>query len=216
MMKKAIIAAAVAALIAASAANAGVTVYGKVHVAIDYFDDDSSGWDDSQWQVKSRASRIGFKGTEDLGNGMSLIWKAESGYDFADGGAWNAARNAYIGLTGDWGTFLYGRHDTPYTMAYYSTGIDAMGDTAMDMNGLGAFHEVRASNAIAYVSPNFNGLTFAGAIVPGEGGPQGDGLADMWSVSAMYSNNGLKLAAAYEDLECEADTASDAHSCDGN
>ncbi|OOZ42401.1 porin [Solemya elarraichensis gill symbiont] len=172
----------------------------------------------SRDQRHSCASRIGFKGTEDLGNGLSVIWKAETGYDFADGGAWDdGGRNAYIGLTGDWGTFLYGRHDTPYKMAYYATGIDVMGDTAMDMNGLGAFNEVRASNAIAYVSPNFNGLTFAGAIVPGEGGPAGDSLADIWAVSVMYSNNGLKLAAAYEDLKCEADgSCSGSYGDDGN
>ncbi|OOZ12798.1 hypothetical protein BOW35_12490 [Solemya velum gill symbiont] len=207
-MKKAILAAAIATLVAAPAANANVTIYGQVHVSIDSFNDDGS---DDIWQVKSRASRIGFKGTEDLGNGLSLIWKAETGYDFADGGAWDSTgRNAYIGLTGDWGTFLYGRHDTPYKMAFYSTGIDVMGDTAMDMNALAPFNEVRASNAIAYVSPNFNGLTFAAAIVPGEGadGPVNDtmdGLADIWSVGVMYSNNGLKLAAAYEDLAVEAD-----------
>ncbi len=210
-MKKSIIAAAVAALVAAPAASANVTIYGKVHVSIDHFNDDTS-WapaDATQWQVTSRASRIGFKGTEDLGNGLSLIWKAEPTSDFADGGALGGGRNAYIGLAGDWGTFLYGIHDTPYKMAFYATGIDPMGDTAMDMNALGAFHEVRASNAIAYVSPNFNGLTFAGAIVPGEGasGPSGDldGLADLWSVGVMYSNNGLQLAAGYEDLAVEAD-----------
>ncbi|OOZ39101.1 porin [Solemya elarraichensis gill symbiont] len=200
-MKKSIIA---AAIVAAPAANAGVTIYGKVHVSVDYIDDGS----DNVWSVTSRASRIGFKGTEDLGNGMSLIWKAETGYDFADGNAWSKdsggtpnGRNAYIGLTGDWGTFLYGRHDTPYKMGYYATGIDMMGDTIMDMNSYAGFDEVRASNAIAYVSPHMNGLTFAGAVVPGENTPTQTGLADKWSVSAMYKNSGLKLAAGYEDLD---------------
>ena len=89
-MKKSILAAAIAAAVAAPAANANVTIYGKVHVSIDsydgsvynwpgkdgYWDEDSANVD--QWQVKSRASRIGFKGTEDLGNGLSLIWKAET------------------------------------------------------------------------------------------------------------------------------------------
>ncbi|WP_268260505.1 porin [Solemya velum gill symbiont] len=196
-----------AVAVAAPAANAGVTIYGKVHVSVDF----TESGDDSVWAVKSRASRIGFKGTEDLGNGLSLVWKAETSYDFADGGAFGGGRNAYIGLTGDWGTFLYGRHDTPYKMAYYATGIDMMSDTTIDMNTLSGsgdiyFNQVRASNAIAYVSPNMNGLTFAGAIVPGEGSAAGDGLNDLYSVSAMYSNEGLKLAVAYENLEGDSGT----------
>ena len=215
-MKKSIIAAAVAAAVAAPAANAAVVIYGKVHVSIDSYDGSIYNWPgedgyydyDSEnidhWQVHSRASRIGFKGTEDLGNGLKLIWKAETGYDFADGGQWGPARNAYIGLAGDWGTFLYGRHDTPYKMAYYSAGVEMMADTIIDFGDSGYLDisRVRASNAIAYVSPNMNGLTVAAAIVPGEGTNFGSatGLADAYSISAMYSNNGLKLAVAYEDL----------------
>ncbi len=215
-MKKSILAAAIAAVVAAPAANANVTIYGKVHVSIDNYDGSTYNYSDrawpystvlsyeNLWQVKSRASRIGFKGTEDLGNGLSLIWKAETTYDFADGGAWGSGRNAYIGLTGDWGTFLYGIHDTPYKMAYYSAGVEMMADTIIDFGDSGYLEisRVRASNAIAYVSPNMNGLTVAAAIVPGEGNSFGnaDGLADAYSVAAMYSNNGLKLAAAYEDL----------------
>ncbi len=200
-MKKSLIAAAVAAaIVAPAAANANVVIYGRVHVSIDNYDAEG----DSQWEVNSRASRIGFKGTEDLGNGLSLIWKAETTYDFADGGAWGSGRNAYIGLAGDWGTFLYGIHDTPYKMAYYAGGVEMMGDTVLDFGDTGELDisRVRASNAIAYVSPNMNGLTIAAAIVPGEGNnfDNGTGLADAVSVSGMYSNNGLKLAAGYEDL----------------
>ncbi|OOZ37682.1 porin [Solemya elarraichensis gill symbiont] len=255
-MKKVILAAAISAAVAAPAAHAGVTIYGKMHASID-FTDNSLGWayyghgvqideigathepyrysgsfgSEDMGGVNSRASRIGFKGTEDLGNGLSLVWKAETGYDIADGGAWGGARNAYIGLAGDWGTFLYGIHDTPYKM---STGrLDPFADTAADFNAptdfgavttnMFSFQDVRAENAIAYVSPNMNGLTFAAAIVPGaesaevfipgwcDGDPSAafcadnspeahDGLADAYSVAAMYESNGLFLSAAFERL----------------
>jgi predicted porin len=227
-MKKTLIAAAVAAAVAAPAANAGVVIYGKMHASIDYLDENASGMVGptglavSGWQVQSRASRIGFKGSEDLGNGLKAIWKVEFGVDITDNGGWNSNRNRYIGLAGDWGTFLIGRHDTPYKMAFYSTGIDMMGDTIADANAMYGFDERRASNAIAYVSPNMNGLTVAAAIVPGEGmgvgatpfgtpftGPlaafapplsAGNGMADAYSIGLMYKNNGLKLAIGYEDL----------------
>ena len=235
-MKKSLVAAAIAAAVAAPAANAGVVVYGKIHASIDYLSTPdssysepdsadapmSSGSDSDAWYVSSRASRIGFKGTEDLGNGLSLIWKAETTYNL-DSGGWGGGRNAYIGLTGDWGTFLYGRHDTPMKI---STGkLDLFSDQMGDYNWsagpnnalLGpGFHDVRAANAIAYISPNWNGFTFAGAIVPGEnsnasGSPDAtnNGLADSYSVAAMYSNNGLYLAAAYEVLQSHAIDESD-------
>jgi predicted porin len=71
----------------------------------------------------------------------------------------------------------------------------------MDVNGLVAFEEIRASNAIAYVSPNMNGLTVAAAIIPGEGGVGFNGLANAYSLGVMYKNNGLRLALAYENMD---------------
>ncbi len=200
-MKKIIIAAALAIVIASPVANANVTIYGKVHLSIDYTQNNDQPSYDGLWSVYSRSSRIGFKGTEDLGNGLSLIWKAETGYDFADGGAWSdSGRNAYIGLTGSWGTFLYGNHDTPYKMAYYSTGIDMMDATIIDMNAIGAFEENRFPNTIAYISPNWNGMTFAASIRPGEGANGTKfSIVNAYSLAFMYSNNGLNLAVAYED-----------------
>lgn len=251
-MKKVLLAASIAAAMAVPAAHAGVTIYGTMHASIDYTDVALSGgvsysinnpidysdgisgpiYSTNMWGVNSRSSRIGFKGEEDLGNGLNVIWKAETGYDIADGNAWDdGTYTAYIGLAGDWGTFLYGTHDTPYMM---STGnLDPFADTAADFNtptdfglfttNMFSFQDVTANNAIAYVSPNFNGLTFAAAIVPGEGafsleavadpgctstdpicfdidGEIHDGLADAYSVAAMYESNGLFLSAAYEHL----------------
>jgi len=236
-MKKTLIAAAVAAAVAAPAASAGVVIYGKIHASINYSDIDASflvpgdGTTEQPefvtetgefkgWTVDSNTSRIGFKGSEDLGNGLKAIWKLENTIRITDtskdtgsfghsgnNGHWGSARNAYIGLAGDWGTFLYGRHDTPYKMGFYSTGIDMLGDSVIDVNRLYGIIEVRADDAIAYVSPNWNGLTLAAAIVPGEGytnsvdGEVFDGIADNYSISAMYSNNGLKLAAGYEVMD---------------
>ena len=191
-MKKTLIAAAVAAAVAAPAANAGVVIYGKIHVSIDYLDAETSEvcsgagtTPGGGFNVCDRTSRIGFKGSEDLGNGMKAIWKLETAVNIADGGSaggsFGSARNSYIGLAGDWGTFLYGRHDTPYKMAYYASGIDMLGDSFMDSNLLYGHQEWRRDNAIAYVSPNWNGLTIAGAVIPAEGSPNpdDDGFADL-------------------------------------
>jgi len=206
-MKKKLLTLAVAAALpmATQAANAEVTIYGKIHASIDYvsYDDDKivpGGDTDSQWDVTSRASRLGFKGSEDLGDGLKLIWKLESGIDVSGGSGGLSARNRYIGLAGGWGTFLYGIHDTPMKM---STGkLDIFVDTMADYNLSGAgFVDIRAKDAIAYVSPSFAGLTLVGAIVP-DGDYDGDGdFAGGYSLAAMYSNGGLFLAGAYENVD---------------
>jgi len=180
-MKKKLLTLAVAAALpmATQAANAEVTIYGKIHASIDYvsYDDDKivpGGDTDSQWDVTSRASRLGFKGSEDLGDGLKLIWKLESGIDVSGGSGGLSARNRYIGLAGGWADY--------------------------NLSGAG-FVDIRAKDAIAYVSPSFAGLTLVGAIVP-DGDYDGDGdFAGGYSLAAMYSNGGLFLAGAYENVD---------------
>jgi len=217
-MKKKLLTLAVAAALpmATQAANAEVTIYGQIHASIDYLNADQdtitaapAGSNSSLWDVTSRATRLGFKGSEDLGNGMKMIWKIETQMSLTDGGTFGF-RNTYIGLSGDWGTFLYGRHDTPVKM---STGrLDIFGDTIADynagnQNGLnGGFVDVRANDAIAYVSPNFSGLTLVGAIVPDADAGEADAdergdFAGAYSIAAMYSNGGLFIGAGYENLD---------------
>lgn len=196
-MKKKLLALAVAAALpmVSQAATADVTIYGKVHTSIDFIDPDIG---DSIYDVTSRASRLGFKGSEDLGDGLKLIWKMETQYNTAEGG-FQGGRNAYIGLAGGWGTFLYGNHDTPMKM---STGkLDIFGDELADYNSTAGLVDIRAADAIAYVSPSFSGLTLVGAVVP-DADYDGDGdFGGAYSLAAMYSNGGLFLAAAWEQLD---------------
>ena len=127
----------------------------------------------------------------------------ESGVNVAgggsSGGSYWTARNAYIGLAGGWGTFLYGRHDTPLKM---STGkLDLFSDELADYNATAGFVDRRVDDAIAYISPSWGGLTLAGAVIPGGDYPDGKGdFADGYSVAAMWTLNSLYLAAAYEDV----------------
>jgi predicted porin len=93
-------------------------------------------------------------------------------------------------------------------MAYYASGIDMLGDSFMDSNALYGHQEWRRDDAIAYVSPNWNGMTLAAAVIPAEGatsdgGSLNDGLADSYSLGLMYSNNGIKLSLGYEDTQGE-------------
>ena len=203
-MNKKLIAAAIAAAVAAPVASAAdTTLYGKAHVSIQSNDNGAN----DNYTVNSNASRIGIKGSEDLGDGLKAIFKYEMGYDISDGGSKGpiSARNAYVGLSGSWGTFLAGRHDTPAKVAFYALGTDFLDDSVIDMNKIAGsskftstFTEVRADNAIAYISPNMAGFTVAAAVVPGEGGSSANGLADAHSLAAIYSGGGLKASVGYE------------------
>jgi predicted porin len=219
-MNKKLIAVAVAAAFAAPVAMADAVIYGKLHTSIDMNDvevGDTTITDN--YEMTSRASRVGLKGSEDLGGGLKAIYQVEMGFD-ADGGDQQDAasdiglsqRNTFIGLAGGFGTFLVGRHDTPMKVAFYAAGNERLGDSIIDLNSgvIGVMSEARVNNAIAYISPNFSGFTFAAALVPGEeSGAEGcdtcsDGLTDHYSLGAMYSGNGLKASVGYERLDNQA------------
>jgi len=195
-MKKALLSAAVAAIIAAPAAQAGVTIYGQMHLSIDQIDPDGAA--KSGTSVFSRDSRIGFKGTEDLGNGMSAIWQVETAVRIDDSSAQNwASRNSFIGLKGGFGTILAGNHDTPYKRAMYSGGIEVIGDSLIKMKNLSGADDVRAKNTVMYISPDMSGFSLAAAGVTKEA--VGSDLTDGYSLAAMYKNGGLRMGLGYED-----------------
>ena len=223
-MNKKLIAAAIAAVVAAPAVSAAdTTLYGRAHIDVR---SESNGKVDN-YTVNSNTSIIGIKGSEDLGDGLKAVFKYELGYDMADtdkAGALGAlaggasplsGRDAYVGLSGGFGTVIVGRSSTPAKIAWYAAGNDHMGDTIADFNEVG-FTESRVDNAIAYISPSFSGFTVAGAIVPGEqkgtapanaGADNNDGIADHYSIGLMYAGGGLKASLGYEKVADAADIA---------
>jgi predicted porin len=200
-MKKTVIAAAVAAIVAAPAVFAEATVYGKARVSIDSLDFKAAGGADGI-RVSDRVSRIGVKGSEDLGDGMKAIFGMEWGVDLADTGAL-AARNQFVGLSGGFGTVLAGRHDTPYKMV---GSADLFADTVADSQanttgiiGRNGFDN-RAANAVAYVSPSLNGWTILAAGVAGEDytDPKANGLTDAISLGLTGAVGPVKVGLGYE------------------
>lgn len=209
-MKKSLIALAVAGVVAAPAAfaaSANVDFYGKFRVSLDHLDNGIG------WQMSDQVSRVGFKGAEDLGGGLKAIYQLETGfnigansnavYSFSNSaGGLGSQRNTFVGLAGDFGTVLAGRHDTPYKMA---GSADLFGDTLADAQNTGMLciicEDLRVNNAVAYVSPSFSGLTVAAAIVTGNGLGDTNDLSDAYSLAAMYGNGPLSLSAGYENLD---------------
>ena len=211
-MNKKFLAVAIAAVMAAPlTVSAEAVMYGQVRVAVDHYD---SGY--KSVEFRNHSSRLGVRGSEDLGNGLKGIYQMEFGVDIGggtgrnqpgyefSGGSSISNRNAFVGLAGNWGTLILGRHDTPLKI---STGrLDYFGDTAGD-NNFGyteGLLDRRANGTVAYITPSMGGLTIAAALVPGEN-DQARGLADAYSVAAMYANSGFYGSAAIEGADKNID-----------
>ena len=207
-MNKKLIAIAIAGALAAPlAAQAEVTIYGTMDVSIDSINNDVKGNDtDSSLAASSNSSNIGFKGAEDLGGGMKAIWQAEAGVNPTDannGGSnsW-AARNTIVGLAGGFGTFVLGRHDTPYKVLgikgqFFVNGI---GDTRT-LTNIDA-QDARANNVIAYISPNMNGVSLFAAYVTDLAGSGMDNTDNgAYSVSLSYANGPLFIGVANQKIK---------------
>ena len=200
-MKKVLPLAIAAALVAPAAAMADATVFGKVHMIVQNYDDGS----DSSWSTDSVASRVGVKGSEDLGDGLKAVYHLEFGVNIdANSGVSN--RNQFVGLAGNFGTILAGRHDTPMKMsqgAFDEFGDLPHGDIEAVMPG-----EDRIGNVLAYVSPAMSGFTFVGAAVAGELGDTGNAatsdltsVADHYSLAGLYSNGPIFASLAYNGYD---------------
>jgi predicted porin len=177
----------------------------------------------------SRANRVGVKGSEDLGGGLKAIYQVEFGVNLSDTNdnvISNAdaitMRNSFVGLAGGFGTFLVGRHDTPHKI---STGkLDLFTDTMADYNGTVGFQDIRADNAIAYISPSWAGFQLAAAAIAPGGATAGfgestetDSIAEAWSVAGIYKNGPFYASAAYELLGADhfmTQATTDAGKCD--
>ena len=227
-MNKKLIAIGIAAALAVpfTAAQAGVEVYGKIRTSLDFNnnnDGNSSNTKDNM-SLSSNASRLGFKGDEDLGNGLTAMWQLEMTANF-DGGdstsptAFGSERMTYIGVGGGFGTVLAGRLDTPYKSS--TDKYDIFVDTKADFNGImgnvdqnAALYDLRTNNTVAYITPNMSGFSGKLAYVMPSTITGSDNLQqtkaqnkqDAYDIGVGYDMGPLSLIADYITL-ARADAA---------
>ncbi|MGH1472127.1 MAG: porin [Cellvibrionaceae bacterium] len=175
-------------------------VYGKINLTFDRYDasfDNAPASDYDEWQLNSNASRFGFKGKTELNDHVSVIYQLEWEVNTDGDGTDLKARNRYIGLQGDFGKILGGKHDTPTKLAQKKIDLfnDLKGDIKNTFEG-----ENRANDIVMYSSPSFSGFTITGAIIPGEDGAADgdDGIADGKSLSVDYSVDNMYVAVALD------------------
>jgi predicted porin len=167
-MNKRMYATALGGLLAAAAAPQAwaqsAQVYGQVRLTVNSI---KAGSASDTKELRDNASRLGFRGTEDLGGGLVAAFGLEMGVE-ADSGASTvpAFRNSYVSLGGPFGTLALGRLDSanPTGSPLYSqvTAITSFapndaGATAIGTSILNARN--RTSNSIGYASPVWGGFS---------------------------------------------------------
>lgn len=197
-MKKIVITLAVLGAAAGAAqAQSSVVIYG----ALDSYLESGRNGQSSVTRVQNGGatpSRIGFRGTEDLGGGLRAIFSLETGINVDDGTAAQGGllfgRQAFVGLSGNFGTITAGRQYTPFFMTNL---LYTLGGGMGWGNAANYFLEppsARANNALQYATPNINGFVFKAMYALGENTGTGGGkVGNVRAVSGQYDSGKLSV-----------------------
>ncbi len=195
----------------ASPAWAGMEMphlYGRADISINSTE---VGLGDASVQTNSNASRLGVQNKHGLNDDLDIFYRLEYEVDFDERQTGQLkARNSVIGLSGAWGKFFVGIHDTPMKKAELK--IDLFSDVHLaDIDNLLRGQD-RISDTISYMTPKFGNLQGWVMLIPGDDesgnpgtdagggsdGAQGNGLADGISASLSYKLDALQLALAFD------------------
>lgn len=217
MNRSLIAAAACAVLSSAAMAQSNVVVYGLLDQGLIKGNGGTAtnpgglGTSEAWTLGQASTSRLGVRGNEDLGGGLSAQFQIEHRFN-PDTGAVNSASSfwngrSYVQLTHkDAGSVYLGRE---YTPAYFiqvksdpfgNDGVGQAGATALwgnyqtpDAVGNGT----RASNSIGYKTPNFGGLTASAAV----GLSETTGLGRVQSFNAEYAAGPIYAGLGFEQVK---------------
>ena len=201
----ALLAGAVIAPVVAHADAGNVTIYGRMNVGVEYADNG----DVSKTRVANATSRIGFKGNEELGNGLKAIWQVESLVrpDEAQPTDGFATRNSYVGLAGSLGSVKLGRIDSPYKDI--GGVLNPFGGTTADFYGAPApFHrmDVRAKNSVLVQSATVNGVQGQAMWATAENKDSKGLNSQLWGAALTYTQAAVEGGIAYQKHQ-DADVA---------
>lgn len=165
-MQKTLIALAVLATSGAAMAQSSVTLYGRVDTGIGSEKTLAGGSQTKMVDGGLTTSRLGFRGTEDLGGGLSALFQLEQRLDLSSGALQAPSFKAasLVGLSGGFGTVKLGRMTTVFddarAVSYSSNVFDSLFTPAA--NGVykdaGGDYASRFNNQIRYDSPSFGGF----------------------------------------------------------
>ena len=227
-MKKTLAAVAVLGAFAGSALAADVQLYGLVDTGLRYmhFDGDAAaaGYDAvDKFEMKSgmqSGSRFGFKGTEDLGNGLTVGFVLESQFNSDDGSLSDKdhffRREASLFLEGGFGKIAMGRIGSINNgvSSWAQFGMLSAFGTSWDYSAQMGTWAVGAGiwdNMIAYQTPTFAGFTVYAQYGMGSNNNENESSSDRYyALGAKYANGPLNLYLAVDSINYQTADANGA------
>jgi predicted porin len=156
-------------------ARAEVTLYGILDTYLGYTNAGGKGAQTAMQSGGLSASRVGIKGSEDIGGGLRATFDLENGILTNSGAATDStlafSRSAWVGLGTPYGEFRFGRQNSVLLLMHSKFDAFSGGTYGSFLHNASTF-AFRYDNMITYWSPNIAGFTFsAGASLGGQTSP---------------------------------------------
>jgi len=190
---------AILSTLSLSTLAANVDIYGKANLSVQSSDDGQGSYS----EIKSNASRIGFKGNHELDNDLVVIFKAEYQVDLdgdSDKGKSITDRNQYVGLRGGFGEVLVGINDTVLKQSQGK--VDLFNDLNADIKKIWK-GDNRLSDTLTYKSPKMSGFQL-GVTYVAEDSIDGE---DAYSVAATFGDTKLKKSKFFASIAMDSEVA---------
>jgi len=217
-MKKSLVALALMGTFGAAHAQSSVTIYGTVDAGVSRTTHTAN---DATQIGKRDNNKLGFRGVEDLGNGLKALFQLEIRYEPDTGTLENGNRPFFqgqsrVGLQGSFGTVRLGRGLTAFqesiiafepwsglpAVAGYQTNLQVAGYTSDPLSQAGNSAN-RFSNALFYNTPVWNGFQVNVSVATKEanGNPaiigRGTAAAPQYAANSEASANPYSVSATY-------------------
>ncbi|HSI56742.1 MAG TPA: porin [Ideonella sp.] len=200
----------------AQSASSSVTVYGLMDACLARADLGNS----TNKAVNSGClygSRLGFRGTEDLGDGHRAYFVLESGFTIDSGalaqGGRIFGRKALLGLAGPWGGVDVGRDYAPAFYLIQPVDPMALGigtATSTLWSGSPSSTAARVDNAINYLTPRWGGVSARLQFAPGEQpAPAAARGRDVLGLNVLYQAGNTVAGLSHARVANAADSAED-------
>lgn len=232
-MQKKLIALAIAGLSSAAFAQSNVTISGQVKGGYQQYKISGSPTaadNGSANFISDETSSVVLTGSENLGNGLSAIFRIDSRFTLDQGDSASfGGGNTFVGIkSSSMGEFKMGRHDLHYNeIERIEDGAKSLSQQAMA--GRGILNKVqtaagtttnigigqsRTNNVLFWDSPNWSGFTARVAYSTAPGGNEGavasnnQDKGNAWNLVGRYENGPIKAGVSHYKQKAEAATSS--------
>ena len=176
-------------------AFADVELYGKANITAQSSDEGEG----SFTEIKSNNSRLGFQGSEPVGDNLTGVYKFEFQVNVSDDSKDTiTSRNQYVGLQGAFGQVVIGRNDTALKQSQGK--VDQFNDLEGDLKNLFK-GDNRLSDTISYSSKDFNGFKVLATYIAEKDSEGESG----YSAAVTYGDTGLKKSNVFASVAADSE-----------